>query len=123
MKNKLIVMLTITTIAFGAACVVQWRNVETRKEEAVALRADLEQKTAEVLALEAAEQQAQKQRNEAVEKALNLATQLRARPSAGADARATQASGDATLADAKTDQPKDKPGFGSALEKIMNDPE
>ena len=123
MKNTLIAILTITTIALGTAGVLLWRKLDDRKTEAASLRAETERQAQQVSELEAAEQLAQKRQSEALEQANNLAAQLQARPRAVVEARAAKADADSTLPDAKTDKAKDKAGFGNMLQKMMDDPE
>lgn len=121
MKNTLIVVFAITTVALGAMCVVQWQKREAQKAELTSLRSEVEQKAREVADLEATQKLVAKQRHESLEQAGDLAAKLQEQRLATAKAAAKAA---ATSAGDEGQKPgKGKGGFGDVFEKMMNDPE
>ena len=122
MKNTLIVVFAVTTLALGAVCFLQWRHVAAQRTELVSARGEAEQLTREITELQASQQLADNQRLEVVDQAAALAEKLQARMRAEANA----AKQSATAATSVTDNQKptnDKAGFGNFLAKMMDDPE
>src|SRR6266542_7115159 len=84
MKNTLIALFIATTIALGAACLVQWQRLGAQKMQMAALRTEAEQRTQEIAELQASQQLNEKQRQELSQQAADLANKLQARQQAEA---------------------------------------
>src|SRR5688572_448625 len=80
MKNTLIVVLTVTSLALGALCIVQWQSLSAQKNQIASLRGQMEQKAQELADLQASQKHVEEQRRELLEQASDLATQLQTRP-------------------------------------------
>src|SRR6185369_10404435 len=122
MKNTLLAVFIATTLTLGAACFVQWQKLAAQKAETLSLRAEVAQRADEIAVLEAAQKLHERQRQELVQQAGDLADKLQARLQADAKIAAkTPASGTAATEGQKP--AKDKEGFGSFLAKMMEDPD
>jgi len=118
MKNTLIILLAAAALAFGGLCFVQARKGSKQQTKLGSLRAEVEQKVAEIDDLQAAQDRADLQHRELKSQAEELEARLQARRFAETNA--------ATLPPPapqpeQTDQPKG--GFGKMLDKMMQDPE
>ena len=122
MKNTLILIFALTTIALGTVCVVQSRKLAALKTETTSLRADAEQQTRELADLQSSQKLLEQQRQELFEQSSQLAAKLQSQPhSAG---KAGVPSHIATASATNTsDSDKDKNPLGSLLAKMMDDPE
>src|SRR5882724_6920720 len=124
MKNTLIAILTITTVALGATSIVQWRKLSERQEQLSTLQAEATQQNQRVTDAESAAQLAESQREEAQAQAGRLATKIQTIKPVAATVRATNANGSAAAddgAEKAAAKDKDKNPFGY-LAKMMDDP-
>lgn len=122
MKNTLILIFTVTTIALGAVCVGQWRQLNGQKAEMVALRSESAQASRQVQELEALQRLADHQRGELQLQADDLTRKLGESQRAAATVDPSVPVGAAVVA-APESQANPKGGFGNFLAKVMEDPE
>lgn len=122
MKNTLILIFALTTIALGTLCVVESRQLAALKAETTSLRAEAEQQTREVADLQSSQKLLEQQRQELFEQSSQLAAKLQSQPlSAG---KVGVPSHIATASATNTpNSDKDKNPLGSLLAKMMDDPE
>ena len=121
MKNTLLILFAVTTLALGVASVLQWQKRDAQKAELTSLRAEAEQKSREVADLQAAQNLIARQRHESLEQASDLAAKLQTQRLATAKAAARAAAASAA-AQGQTSG-KGKGGFGDAFAKMLKDPE
>jgi hypothetical protein len=121
MKNILIAIFTVTSVALGAICLVQWQKLDEQKGQMVSMRADVDHKTREIADLQAGQELVVKQRHESLEQASDLAAKLQAQRLATAKATAKAAA--ASAAAKAQEAGKGKGAFGEFFSKMMNDPE
>jgi len=120
MKNALILIFGLTTIALAAVCVLVSRQLAEQKGQVAALRTEVEQQSSELADLQSSNQLLEKQRQELLEQSSQLATKVQAQLTADQSKLTSLGNG------AVTNQPKsasDKNPFGSFLAKMMDDPE
>jgi hypothetical protein len=124
MKNTLIVLLAVTTVALGALCVVQSQKAATQQVQTAALRGELEAKSLQMETLQVAQQGAERQRVKLAAEAEALAAQLQAHKIAATKATApAPALLTAPAAAAKENGDEDKGGLGTMVSKMMSNPE
>ena len=122
MKNTLIAVFIATTVALGAACVVQWQRLAAQKTQMAALRTEAEQKMQEAAELQASQNLNETRRQELSQQTADLANKLQTRQQADALVAAKTPAGGAAATDGQKPG-KDKDGFGSFFAKIMEDPD
>jgi hypothetical protein len=122
MKNTLILILTVTTIALGGVCLLQWQKLSGHKADIASLRGEMEQKAQAIADLEASQKFAEQQRRELLDQASDLAIKLQTRPPTDAKNADTSASEAASPAENQKSE-KDKNPFGGFLAKLMEDPD
>jgi hypothetical protein len=128
MKSTLTWFLAVTTLTLGLVWSVQSRKAAVQQAEADALRVELERKTQQIEALQAAQERAELQRQETRRLADGLAAQLYARqlaesnvPAAAPTAVKAAPTPPVVAEGDKATDPKN--GFGAMLSKMMQDPD
>jgi hypothetical protein len=122
MKNTLIALFIVSTIALGALCVVQWQKLSGQQAQIVSLRGEMEQKSQEIADLHASQRLIEQQRRAFLDQAADLAVKLQARQQA--DAKIAEAASATTAATTPGAKPaKDTNPFGNFFAKLMEDPE
>jgi chromosome condensin MukBEF ATPase and DNA-binding subunit MukB len=112
-------LLALTTAALIAVCVVQGRKLAEQKTQLAAARDELEQNSADIEKLQAAQKHAREQRAALLHQADELAAQLQTRPPAAAEPPKTASPSSGEV----TNPAPEAAGFGKALSKMMQDPE
>lgn len=122
MKNTLLVLFTLATIALGAVCVLQTRKVSERNLQISRLRAEADQQVREIADLQSSQNFLQQQSQELVDQSSQLAAKLMARQRA--DAQAVVADRSNVSAESTNSAPcSDKNSFGQLIAKMMDDPD
>jgi hypothetical protein len=119
MKNTFTLFLAITTIALGAVCLLQRRNLAGQKTQLTSVLGELEQKAQQIDALQASQERLENQRSELRRQADDL---LPARQPANAKAPALASTRVPPIAEGQKPDP-DGGGLGKILSKMMDDPE
>jgi hypothetical protein len=122
MKNALLLVLTATSLALAALCVVQWQKLSGQKTQIVSLRSEMEQRTQEITDLQASQKLVEQQRLELLGQASDLAAKLQTRQQSGAKIPEATAPGGVSIAEDQKPE-KDKNSFGNFLAKLMEDPD
>lgn len=122
MKNTVIILLAAAALAFGGLCFVQARKGSKQQTKLGSLRAEVEQKAAEIDDLQAAQDRAERQRRQLQSQAQDLEARLQARQFAETNA-ATLVLNNAPPAPRPEKPDPPKGGFGKMLDKMMQDPE
>lgn len=120
MKNALILIFAVASIALGTVCLLQSRKLADQNSQLASLRAEAEQHSSELADLQAASQLLEKQRQESLEQSSKLAAKIQSQ------LKAEKTSSAAVETAAATNQQKsagDKNPFGNLLAKMMEDPE
>jgi hypothetical protein len=122
MKNTLILIFALTTIALGTVCVVQSRKLAAQKKEAATLRTEAEQQLRELADLQSSQKLFEQQRQELLDQSSQLAAKLQSQQRVSGKAIATSQTATASVTN---DQKSagDKNSFGQLLAKMMDDPE
>ena len=125
MKNALILVLTVSALALGAVCFVQYRQTARHKSQAVAMREVVAQQTRQIAELEQSQKLLQRQQQESFEQASELATRLQAHQQAKtSNAGGEKGSLGESSSEAAGAKPmKNKNPFGEMLAKMMEDPD
>ncbi len=122
MKNTIIILLGAAALALGGLCLVQSRKGNEQQAEVGSLRAEVEQKAAELDDLEATRRRADQQHRELKSQAEELAAQLQARQFAETNAAALALN--TPPPPPQPEQPIQPVGdFGKMLSKMMQDPD
>src|SRR2546423_12213423 len=116
-------ILAVATATLVVICVLQGRKMTEQKTQLVSARKDIEQYSAEVEELRAAQEQARKQRDDLLHQSNELADQLRTRPLAASPSAAETPTNSVPNAAEPAGPRQDTAGFGKVLSKMMQDPE
>lgn len=122
MKNTLLLILALTTIALGAVCVVQTRKVSEQSLQISALRAEADQQVREIADLQSSQQFLQQQSQELFDQSSQLAAKLVAVQRTNAQLTSSTKVGTATDS-ASNGVRADKNPFGQLMAKMMDDPD
>jgi len=120
MKNALILILVLVTIALGTACLLQSRNLSQQKELIAALRIEAEEQARELADQQSSNQLLEKQRQELLAQSSQLAAKIQSQLKVSKPQSASEETVSVTN---QQKSASDKNPFGSLLAKMMEDPE
>jgi hypothetical protein len=122
MKNTLLVLFALATIALGAVCLLQTRKVSERNLQISRLRAEADQLVREIADLQSSQKFLQQQSQELFDQSSQLAAKLVAVERTNAQLTSS-AKGGAATDSARASARADKNPFGQLMAKMMDDPD
>lgn len=117
MKNAFLSLLVVVVLALGVVLVVNTRRTNERQKEVQRLQAELEEKSAQLEAVQAEHQRAEQQQKQLLQLSDELANRVKAQAAAASNKVASGTAGAPEKAAA------DKGGFGKLLSGMMEDPQ
>ena len=119
MKNKLLGILAVTSIVLGAFCYVQWRELQTKKDQVVVLKQNLAETDERAQNAETALESQRQLRAQDSEISYGLAAKVQELLKAKEETAQKMAS----LSQAKADSSSDENGLPGMLSKMLENPD